>query len=104
VSSRAALGIKITSPLQCASKRKFTIHIQNVKQFGIVSAVVTIDGKHKRTLTGDELKTAINLHGYPKGTFTVEIVAHTASGQTLRGKRVYHTCHLPLPGQRRLRL
>jgi CSLREA domain-containing protein len=101
---QAVLSVKITSPLQCASKRAFTIHIQNVKQFGIVSATVSIDGKHKRTLTGSRLKTAINLRGLPKGTFTVEIVAHTRSGQTLHGKRVYHTCHLPLPGQSRLRL
>ncbi|HYB22396.1 MAG TPA: choice-of-anchor Q domain-containing protein, partial [Solirubrobacteraceae bacterium] len=97
-------AVKISSPVQCASKRDITIHIQNVQQFGIVSAVVSIDGKHRRTLTGKYLRTAINLRGLPKGTFTVEIVAHTSSGQTLYGKRVYHTCHTKLPGQSRLRL
>jgi hypothetical protein len=99
------LPIKISRPLQCTSKRFITVHIQNVKQFGIVSAVVSIDGKHKRALTGKELKTGINLRGLPKGTFKIEIVAHTAGGQTLRGERVYHTCRFPpLHGHAHLRL
>ncbi|MGP0103732.1 MAG: choice-of-anchor Q domain-containing protein [Solirubrobacteraceae bacterium] len=95
---KEVLSVKIVSPAQCASLRDITIHIQNVKQLGIVSAVVSIDGKDKRTLTGKHLRTAINLRGLPKGTFTIEIVAHTRSGRTLRGKRVYHTCHTKLPG------
>jgi hypothetical protein len=100
--STPAAGVspfKIQAPAQCTSKRDITIHIQNVKQFGIVSAVVSIDGKHKRTLKGKQLKTAIDLVGLPKGTFTVEIVAYTSSGHTLHGKRVYHTCHTKLPGR-----
>lgn len=90
---------KIQAPAMCASKRDIKIHIQNVAQFGIVSAVVSIDGKHKRTLKGRQLSTAIDLVGLPKGTFTIEIVAYTHSGHTLHGKRVYHTCHTKLPGR-----
>lgn len=99
----AVQAVKISSPV-CASKRKFTIHIQNVKQFGIVSVVIAIDGKHKRTISGRRLATGVDLVGLPKGTFTVSIVARTRSGQTLHGKRVYHTCHTRLPGHARLRL
>lgn len=97
------LGVKIASPV-CASKRDITIHIQNVKQFGVVSAVVSVNGKAKRKLAGSRLRTAINLVGLPKGTFTVSIVAQTRSGQTLHGKRVYHTCHTRLPGHLHLHL
>lgn len=97
------LGVKIASPV-CASKRDITIHIQNVKQFGVVKAIVSIDGKARRTLTGRRLTTAINLRGLPKGTFTVSIVAKTRQGQTLHGRRVYHTCHTRLPGHVYLRL
>ncbi len=99
----AVLGVKIASPV-CASKRDITIHIQNVKQFGVVSAVISVDGRARRTLTGKHLTTAINLKGLPKGTFTVSIVAHTRSGLTLHGKRTYHTCHAHLPGHVYLRL
>ncbi len=94
----SVLPFKLAAPALCTSKRDITIHIQNVKQFGIVSAVVSIDGKHKRTLTGRHLRTAINLRGLPTGTFTIEIVARTNSGHKLTGKRVYHTCHGKLPG------
>jgi hypothetical protein len=93
------LPFKATSPPQCTSRRDITIHIQNVKQLGIVSAVVSVDGHHLRTLKGKHLTTAIDLVGLPKGTFTVEIVAHLRDGRTLRGERVYHTCRgTPLPG------
>jgi len=94
----SVLPFKFTVSPQCTSKRDITIHIQNVKQFGIVSAVVEIDGHHKKTLTGSHLTTAINLRGLPTGTFTIEIVARTRSGQEITGKRVYHTCHSKLPG------
>jgi hypothetical protein len=100
----SVLSVKISSPAQCASKRDITIHIQNVKHFGIASAVVSIDGHDKKTLSGKHLSTGINLRGLPPGTFTVEIVAHTHSGHTLKGKRVYHTCHTKLPGHSYLRL
>jgi hypothetical protein len=94
----SVLPFKAVVPAQCTSQRDITIHIQHVKAFGVISAVVSIDGHAKRTLRGKQLTTAINLRGLPKGTFTVEIVAHTRSGHTLRGKRVYHTCHIKLPG------
>lgn len=95
----SVLPFKVEVPAQCTSKRDFVIHIQNVKQFGIVSAVVSIDGKVVRKLSGKRLLTAIDLRGLPKGTFTVEIVARTRGGRTLHGKRTYHTCRTtPLPG------
>ncbi len=94
----SVLPFKITVSPQCTSKRDITIHIQNVKQFGIVSAVISIDGHSKKTLTGRHLSAAINLRGLPAGTFTIEIVARTRKGHELTGKRVYHTCHSKLPG------
>jgi hypothetical protein len=82
----------------CASKRDITIHIQNAKRLGLVSAVVEIDGKDKKTLTRGHLRTAINLVGLPKGTFTVEIVARRHDGRIVKGDRVYHTCESKQPG------
>jgi len=100
-SSTAASGVlpfKAAAPAVCTSKRDITIHIQNVKQLGLVSAVVEIDGKNKKTLKGSHLVTAINLVGLPKGTFTVEIVARRRDGKIVKGDRVYHTCVSKLPG------
>ncbi len=92
------LPFKAASPKACASQRDITIHIQNVHQLGLVSAVVKIDGKNAKTLRGKRLSTAINLVGLPKGTFTIEIVAHRRDGRTVKGERVYHTCVSKLPG------
>jgi hypothetical protein len=103
-STAGTLSFKTESPKACASKRDITIHIQNAKQLQLISAVVEIDGKDKRTLRGRHLTTAINLVGLPKGTFTVEIVARRRNGREVRGERVYHTCVAKLPGHIRLRL
>ena len=98
----AVLTFKAVSPKACTSRRHFTIHIQNAKQLGLVSAVVKIDGKTKMTLAGKHLSTAIDLVGLPKGTFTVAIVAQRRNGHSVKGKRVYHTCVSKLPGHARL--
>ena len=92
------LPFKATGPKACTSQRDITIHIQNAKQLGLVSAVVEIDGKNAKTLRGKRLSTAINLVGLPKGTFTIEIVAHRRDGRIVKGERVYHTCVSKLPG------
>jgi hypothetical protein len=96
--SSGVLAIKAAAPKACTSKREFTIHIQNAKQLGLVSAVVKIDGKNAKTLRGKRLSTAINLVGLPQGTFTVEIVGRRRDGRTVKGERTYHTCVPKLPG------
>ncbi len=98
------LPFKVIQPAACTSKRDITIHIQHVKRLGLVSAVVEINGKDKRTLKGKHLAAAIDLVGMPKGTFTVEIVGRRRDGKIVRGKRVYHTCVAKLPGHAYLRL
>lgn len=96
--------VKAAAPKACASKRNITIHIQNIKQLGLVSAVVKVNGKDRKKLRGKHLSTAINLVGLPHGTFTVEIVARRRDGRTVKGKRVYHTCVSKLPGHAHLLL
>jgi hypothetical protein len=81
-----------SKPHQCKSRRDFKIHIQHVRRLKIVSAVVYVNKRRERALRGRALHAAINLRGLPKGTFTVKIVARTASGKRLVGARIYHTC------------
>ena len=97
--SSGVLPFKAELPKACTSKRDITIHIQHVHQLGIVSAVVKIDGKDRKTLSGKPLSTAINLVGLPEGTYTVEIVARLRDGRVVRGERTYHTCVSKLPGR-----
>ncbi len=90
--SSGVLGVTIRSAGKCVSTRSFTIHIQNAKQLGLVSAVVSINGHDRKTLRGKGLTTVIDLRGLPKGTVTVRIIARRRNGQVLHGERVYHTC------------
>ena len=97
-SAAGVLPFTAAAPKACTSKREFTIHIQNAKRLGLVSAVVEVDGKKAKTLRGTRLSTAINLVGLPQGAFTVEIVGRRRDGRTVKGERVYHTCVPKLPG------
>ncbi len=91
-------------PVACVSRRLFVLHVQNVKRLDIVSAVIYVDGREVRA-TSRDLSAPVDLRGLPKGTFVVRIVAKTASGRTVTGRRTYHTCHHPkLSAHKRLRL
>lgn len=103
-SGGGVLAFKSALPKACTSQRDIKIHIQHAKQLGLVSAVVEIDGKHKRTLKGKSLSTAVNLVGLPQGTYTVEIIAHRRDGKIVKGERVYHTCVSKRPGHNYLPL
>lgn len=89
-------------PHQCKSRRDFKIHIQNVKRLKVVSAVVYVNKRRERAVKGKALHAAIDLHGLPKGTFKVKIVARTASGRRLVGVRIYHTCVARRPPHKHL--
>jgi hypothetical protein len=102
--STEVLPFKAVLPKACTSQRDIKIHIQHAKQLGLVSAVVEIDGKHKRTLKGKSLSTAVDLVGLPQGTYTVEIIARRRDGKIVKGERVYHTCVSKRPGHNYLPL
>jgi hypothetical protein len=102
--STEVLPFKAALPKACTSQRDIKIHIQHAKQLGLVSAVVEIDGKHKRTLKGKSLSTAVNLVGLPQGTYTVEIIGRRRDGKIVKGERVYHTCVSKRPGHNYLPL
>jgi uncharacterized repeat protein (TIGR01451 family) len=83
----------------CVSRRSFRIRLRNLgKGDRIVSAVVRVNGKRVKVLRGRRLTAPVVLAGLPKGRFTVDIVAKTKKGKTLRGKRRYRTCTPRQPG------
>ncbi|HEX4110120.1 MAG TPA: DUF11 domain-containing protein [Solirubrobacteraceae bacterium] len=106
----AQTSLAITAPVikvnnaVCASLRHFTIHVQNARKLGLVSAVVTIGGRRYKLHKG-HFSARVNLAGLPYLTFVVKITAHTKRGKVLHAKRTYHTCRLtPLPGHKFLLL
>lgn len=82
----------------CVSRRRFVIHLRNVKAAKIVTAAITLNGRQVRTVRGRALGLPINLTGLPKGTFTIAIITTDAKGKRVVGKRTYHTC---VPKRRR---
>jgi hypothetical protein len=99
VSSKPSAGsvVQLPSNKKCVSRRKFRIHVRQPGGIKIQTALVFVNNKKVRVFNARFFrklrKTAsVNLRGLPKGTFTVKIVVLTTQGDTLRGKRTYHTC------------
>jgi ABC-2 type transport system ATP-binding protein len=89
--TRAAAALP--SSKRCASRRSFRIRLAKApKGDRIRSAVVTVNGKRVKVLTGKRLTAKINLRGLPKGTARVMVVVRTKKGRTLRSARTYRTC------------
>lgn len=77
---------------RCKSKRKFRIHIKQVKGFEYASAQVFVNGRSSKVIPGTRLSAGVNLRGFPYGKFTVKIVVKTTSGIEISGTRKYKTC------------
>ena len=82
----------------CVSRRRFRIHLRNVKGNKIVRAQVKLNGKTTRSVKGKALSLPIDLRGLPKGRFRVEIVTTDKSGKRVVGRRTYRTC---VPGKKK---
>jgi DNA-binding beta-propeller fold protein YncE len=88
-----ATAFGLPSAKLCYSKRSFKIHIQQPPGYPkVVSAEVFLGHKRERSLNKKGLTDQVVLTQLPYGTFTIRIVARTATGTTLKGTRTYHTC------------
>jgi hypothetical protein len=58
-----------------------------------VSAVMTVNGRRVRTVTGKGLLSKIRLENMPKrGVFRVVVTVKTKGGKTLRSARTFRAC------------
>jgi hypothetical protein len=79
----------------CFSKRHFTIHIRRYPGITYVVATVFIN-HHTAAVTharNGQFTAAIDLRGFPAGTFPVKITVITTTGSIITGTRTYKTCH-----------
>jgi len=76
----------------CVSRRAFRIRLRQPRRDRLTKATVFVAGKRVKVLRGRRLRTAVDLRGLPKGTFTVKIQAVTRKGRHLTEVRTYHTC------------
>jgi hypothetical protein len=89
--------VQAPSNRRCVSRRKFRIKIRERHGIHIEAAILLLNGRRikvfKRKVFGRKRHTAtVNLRGLPKGTFVLKITVLTSTGNTIKGKRKYHTC------------
>jgi hypothetical protein len=84
------------SPLGCASRRNFILHVGRSVRGRITEIAVYIRGRRVDHLSGRDLSRArIDLRGLPKGRFAVKVVVHVQQGERTRVvtlHRRYRTC------------
>jgi hypothetical protein len=91
--TKLATAFGLPSAKLCYSRRSFKIHIQQPHGYPrVVSAEVFLGKKRERSLNKKGLTDQVVLTQLPYGTFTIRIIARTATGTTLMGTRTYHTC------------
>src|ERR671936_678177 len=70
---------------KCRSRRNFRISLREPKADPLVNATVRVNGKRVRVLSGKRLTAPVDLRNLPRGRYTVQIVATTASGKVVQG-------------------
>lgn len=80
------------APKACASRRSFSIRLRIPKGAKPLTAVVKVNGKKVKTLTGKRITAPVDLRGLAKGRFTVSITVKLSNGKSLKGARKYKTC------------
>jgi hypothetical protein len=96
--------LSLPSARRCLSGRVFQIHLSQPKYDPFKTVSVTIKG-HKIATSrhGRYVVATIDLKGFRRGAFTVEVHVTTVLGRHLSGSRTYHTCasmpkrHRPAP-------
>ncbi len=88
-----ARAISLPGAKQCVSRRRFRIHVHDPRYDPLKEVVVTLGARRIAVRRhGNVFVSTIDLHGLPRGTFTVKIRAITVLGHRLTGSRTYHTC------------
>jgi len=88
-----ATALGLPSARRCASRRRFSIRIKQIRGVTVVRASVIVAGKRVPVRrVGGRLTATVDLRGLRRGRFTVVIRATTASGKTITGRRSYRAC------------
>jgi hypothetical protein len=98
--SVAGTGGIVSAPSneECLSRRDFPIHVQQIKGLTYRTVTVYVNGRQVAVVKRRRFMAQVDLHGLPKGRYTVKITVITTSGRRLTGTRAYHTCApKPLP-------
>ena len=91
---RSLTAASLSGNRRCVKRRAVSMRI--VKHKGenqAVSAVITVNGKRVRKVTGRRLLSKIRLERMPKrGAYRVLVTVRTKGGRTLRSARTYRAC------------
>jgi hypothetical protein len=91
VAKKAKLGL--STHKGCVSNRRFTVHPHAPKGVKLVSVQEYINGTLIFTSkVANKRETTVNLRGFPKGTYKVELVATDSKGNVYEDTRTFHTC------------
>jgi ABC-2 type transport system ATP-binding protein len=91
---RSLTAASLSGNTRCVKRRAVALRIVKHKgQNQAASAVITVNGKRVRTVTGRRLLSKVRLEGMPRrGSYRVLVTVRTKGGRTLRSARTYRAC------------
>ncbi|HEX6020343.1 MAG TPA: hypothetical protein VFZ00_00010 [Solirubrobacter sp.] len=91
--TQVATAFGLPPARRCVSRRNFPIRLKEPRGIKIKAAKVKVNGRKVgvRKRAG-RWRAQVDLRGFPKGRFVVDIQIKTKDGRTLKGQRAYLTC------------
>ncbi|HEX8743488.1 MAG TPA: alpha/beta fold hydrolase [Thermoleophilaceae bacterium] len=91
---RVLTAASLSGNTRCVKRRAVALRIVRHKgENQAASAVITVNGKRVRTVTGRRLLSKVRLERMPKrGAYRVLVTVRTKGGKTLRSARTYRAC------------
>ncbi len=99
VVARHSSKLGLPSSRKCVSKRHFIVHPRAPKHVKLVHIEVRINGKLAKSGPLSKHHSFVDLRGLPKGTFHVELITTSSTGQLFGDGRTFHTC-VPKKGKK----
>jgi hypothetical protein len=99
VVARKSSSLGLPSSKKCVSKRHFIVHPRAPRHVKLVHIEVRINGKLTKSGSLTKRHSFVDLRGLPKGTFHVELITTSSSGQLFGDGRTFHTC-VPKKGKK----
>jgi hypothetical protein len=86
-------AVSLPSDSRCLSRRSFKIHLHQYRYDPFKQVIVSLRGRRLVVQRhGNVFAATIDLHGLPRGAFTVRIRITTVLGHRITGARTFHTC------------
>jgi mRNA-degrading endonuclease toxin of MazEF toxin-antitoxin module len=87
-----ATTVVVPASSTCRRSRKLRVTVRRGAPDPPIRAVISVDGRRRKTVSAPKLTKPIEVAGLPRGSYRISVTVRTATGRLLRGSSRYRTC------------